>query len=51
MVHAAYQIRDNIPGARAAFIDRYGHFPYHEQPEAFYTVVRDFLNQHFANGT
>lgn len=51
MVHAAYQIRDNIPGARAAFIDRCGHFPYHEQPEAFYAVVREFLNQHFAEGT
>jgi proline iminopeptidase len=50
MVHAAYQIRDNIPGARTAFIDRCGHFPYHEQPEAFYAAVREFLNQHFANG-
>jgi len=51
MVHAAYQIRDNIPGARVEFIDRCGHFPYHEQPEAFYKVVREFLNQHFADGT
>ncbi|UCC48442.1 MAG: alpha/beta hydrolase [Gemmatimonadota bacterium] len=51
MVHAAYQIRDNIPGARTAFIDRCGHFPYHEQPEAFYKVVREFLNQHFVEGT
>jgi proline iminopeptidase len=51
LVHAAYQIRDNIPGARVEFIDRCGHFPYHEQPEAFYKVVREFLNQHFANGS
>ena len=50
MVHAAYQIRDNIPSARVEFIDRCGHFPYHEQPEAFYAVVREFLNQHFASG-
>jgi proline iminopeptidase len=50
LVHAAYQIRDNIPGARTAFIDRCGHFPYHEQPEAFYRVVREFLGQHFSEG-
>ncbi len=46
-VHAAYEIRDNVPGAKIAFIDRCGHFPYHERPEIFYPIMVEFLGEHF----
>ncbi|MBI3301794.1 MAG: alpha/beta hydrolase [Deltaproteobacteria bacterium] len=38
---AAY--RDAIPGARLEIIERAGHFPHREQPEAFIDRVRLFL--------
>ena len=47
LVHAAYEIRDNVPRAEIAFIDRCGHFPYHERPEIFYPIVLAFLAEHF----
>jgi len=46
-VHAAYEIRDNVPGARIAFIDRCGHVPFEERPEIFYPIVLEFLAEHF----
>lgn len=39
---AAY--RDAIPGARLEIIERAGHFPHLEQPEAFVERVRKFLD-------
>jgi pimeloyl-ACP methyl ester carboxylesterase len=39
---AAY--RDAIPGARLEIIERAGHFPHIEQPEAFVERVRKFLD-------
>jgi len=40
---AAY--RDAIPGARLEIIERAGHFPHIEQPEAFVERVRAFLDE------
>jgi len=39
---AAY--RDAIPGARLEIVERAGHFPHLEQPEAFIERVRKFLD-------
>ena len=39
---AAY--RDAIPGARLELIERAGHFPHREQPEAFVERVRKFMD-------
>jgi pimeloyl-ACP methyl ester carboxylesterase len=36
--------RDAIPGARLEVIERAGHFPHREQPEAFVERVRKFLD-------
>lgn len=33
-----------IPGARFALIEEAGHYPHVEQPDAFVSVVRDFVN-------
>jgi proline iminopeptidase len=46
-VHAAYEIRDDVPGAGIAFIDRCGHVPFEERPEIFYPIVLEFLAEHF----
>lgn len=37
-----------IPGAEFRVIDRAGHFPYLEQPEAFLSVLTPFLSAHAA---
>jgi len=37
-------IRDNIPGAGLALIEGAGHFVMLENPEAFNTVLTDFVN-------
>jgi proline iminopeptidase len=37
---------DTLANARLEVIPKAGHFPYEEQPEAFYSAVCDFLNEH-----
>ena len=39
----AYLIRERIPQTRICFLNRCGHLPWLEQPEAFYREVGDFL--------
>jgi proline iminopeptidase len=38
-------VRDAIPGARLEMIDRCGHFPWLEQPEAFFSLAAEFLGR------
>jgi len=44
-LNAVEMIRDSIPGATMKTISRSGHFPFIEQPEAFFNTVRQFLNE------
>jgi proline iminopeptidase len=39
----AYLIRERIPQTRICFLNRCGHLPWLEQPEAFYRELRGFL--------
>ena len=39
----AIELHGLIEGSRLRFLDRCGHFPWIEQPEAFYAAVRGFL--------
>jgi len=36
---------EKIPGARLAMMERSGHFPYLDEPERFFTLVKEFLNK------
>lgn len=39
----AFKIFQTIPNCQIEFIERCGHFPYHEQPDQFFKVLRKFL--------
>ena len=39
----AIELHGLLEGSQLRFFDRCGHFPWIEQPEAFYAAVRDFL--------
>lgn len=39
------RIQDRVAGSEMSVIPRCGHFPWIEQPEAFFPVVRDFLRR------
>ena len=40
-----YEIRDACKSARLAFIEKSGHFPWLEQPAAFFTALNGFLDE------
>src|SRR5262249_3536726 len=39
----AYEIHLTLRGSSLKFIDQCGHFPWIEQPDKFYPLVREFL--------
>lgn len=41
----AFTIQQTIPNCKIEFIEKCGHYPYHEQPEAFFKVLRKYLEQ------
>ena len=41
----AWHIHRAIPGSKIALLERIGHFPFYEEPEAFVKVVEEFLAQ------
>ena len=41
----AYKTNKSIPSSQLMFIEECGHFPWIEQPEIFYSAVREFLNK------
>ncbi|MBT8399224.1 MAG: alpha/beta hydrolase [Rhodothermia bacterium] len=43
----AEKIVQTIPNAEIAFIEKCGHFPFVEQPEAFFASLAGFLQTHF----
>lgn len=43
----AEKILQTIPNAQIAFIEKSGHFPFVEQPEAFFAGLAGFLQTHF----
>lgn len=45
----ARHIHENIPGSKFVLIKNCGHFPYVEDPEAYFRHIREFLNPNIAN--
>lgn len=45
--HTAEKILGTLPNAKIAYIEKCGHFPWVEQPEAFFTSLAGFLEEHF----
>ena len=41
----AYKTNKSIPSSQLMFIEECGHLPWIEQPEIFYSAVREFLNK------
>ncbi len=41
----AYELHLGIPGSKLAFIEKAGHFPWVEQPEATFQALESFLPQ------
>ncbi len=41
---AAYQTKEMLPQDKIEFIERCRHFPWIEQSEKFFLVIRDFLD-------
>lgn len=37
------ELTSGIPGSRLSWFERCGHYPFIEEPEAFWTAVGDFL--------
>lgn len=42
-LETAEELRETFPSARAVLLDDAGHFPWAEQPDAFYKALGDFL--------
>jgi len=43
-----YDIRDSLSNSSLKYIERSGHFPFIEQPEAFFKTVNDYLTNNFS---
>jgi pimeloyl-ACP methyl ester carboxylesterase len=43
----AQKILETLPNSEIAFIEKSGHFPFIEQPEAFFASLELFLQEHF----
>ena len=41
----AVRMRDGIPGAELVVFERSGHFPFVEEPDAFFDTVRDWMHR------